>query len=93
MPIEELMTLLQRTTEALSRQIEEVGVSEGSYQRSFWTEWQKLPYEDLSIAAMNRECEMRCRALREVVTLDQSLCESYRAKRDTLAAILAARTA
>ena len=89
-PIDDLMDLLEVTTHRLAKQYEEVAMDEGAYHRQFWGHWQKLP-EGISIAAMNRECEMECRALNESVILSRSLLEGYLAKRDALVAILSAR--
>lgn len=90
MPLDDLMALLQRTTAQLSAQIESLAVDEGAYHRKFWTHWQELP-EGMTIAAMNRECEMACKELSEVVTLGTAVRESMLAKRDALVAILGAR--
>lgn len=91
MPVESLIDLLQRTTEKLVVQHQEVAVDDGAYNRKFWTVWQQLP-DGLSVAAMNRECEMACKELREQVILGESLREGLIAKRDALVAILSART-
>ena len=91
MPLDGLMALLQSTTERLSTQFEEVAMDEGAYHRQFWAHWQKLP-EDMTIAAMNRDCELVCRTLREQVILGTSIREGLMAKRDALVAILEARS-
>jgi hypothetical protein len=91
MPIEGLMGLLEETTEKLIVQHQEVAVDEGQYNRKFWTTWQQLP-DGMTIAAMNRECEMACKELREMVILGESVREGLVAKRDALVAILHART-
>jgi hypothetical protein len=90
MPLEDLMALLQRTTDQLATQFQEVAIDEGAYHRKFWSHWQNLP-EGLSVAAMNRECEMECKELAETVTLGTSIRESLVAKRDALVAVLSAR--
>jgi len=89
-PLDELMALLEETTNRLSTQIKEVALDQGAYHRQFWHIWQQLP-EGLSIAAMNRECEMECRTLNEEVIIKRSVLESLLAKRDALVAILSAR--
>lgn len=91
MPIESLIDLLQRTTEKLVVQHQEVAMDEGAYHRKFWTIWQQLN-PDAAIAAKNRECELVCKELREQVILGESLREGLIAKRDALVAILHART-
>lgn len=90
MPLEELMRLLQTTTQNLGTQIESCAVDDGAYQRKFWSHWQTLD-ASLSVAAMTRECEWACKELYEVRAIGQGLVESYRVKRDALVAILAAR--
>ena len=90
-PIDDLMALLEETTNRLSTQYQEVALDEGAYHRMFWKTWQELP-EGLSIAAMNRECEMVCRTLNEEVILKRSILEALLAKRDAVVAILSART-
>jgi hypothetical protein len=87
-----LVDLLQSTTERLAKQYEEVALDEGAYHRFFWTHWQGLP-EGMTIAAMNRDCELICKELRESWILSQSLLEGFRAKRDALVAVLASRSA
>ena len=89
-PIDDLMALLEETTHRLAKQYEEVALDQGAYHRQFWHTWQQLP-PDMSIAALNRECEMECRALNEAVILSRSILESLLAKRDALVAILSAR--
>lgn len=91
MPLDELMALLQSTTERLSTQFEEVAMDEGAYHRQFWKHWQDLP-GDMTIAAMNRDCELVCKELREQVILGTSIREGLTAKRDALVAILEARS-
>lgn len=90
MPVEELMATLERTTLALAHDIENHALDEGSYQRKFWTIWQDLP-EGMTVAAMNRDCELECRVLNEARILSRSLVEGRTAKRDAIVAILAAR--
>jgi hypothetical protein len=90
-PADELMALLETTTGQLAKQFEEVAMDEAAYHRKFWTTWQQLP-EGMTIAAMNRECEMDCKELREQVILGTSIREGMTAKRDALVAILNART-
>jgi hypothetical protein len=89
-PIDDLMAKVEDTTNRLSTQYKEVALDQGAYHRKFWKTWQELP-EGLSIAAMNRECEMACAQLNEEVLLKRSLLESLLAKRDALVAILSAR--
>ena len=98
-PIDDLMDLLQATTErmigppdaeGLRGQYAELAMDEAAYHRKFWATWQELP-ADMSIAALNRECEMVCRHLNESVILSRAVLESLLAKRDALVAILAAR--
>jgi len=84
------MALLETTTGRLAKQYEEVAMDQGAYHRQFWFTWQQLP-DGMTIAAMNRECEMQCRALNEALILSRSLLESVLAKRDALVAILSAR--
>jgi hypothetical protein len=91
MPIEDLMALLQKTTQQLVTQFGSLAVDEGAYHRKFWSVWQELR-EDAAIAAKNRECERVCAPLRESVILAESIRESLIAKRDALVAILGART-
>jgi hypothetical protein len=90
MPVEELMHTLEVTTLSLAQDIESHALDEGSYQRKFWTMWQHLP-EGMTVAAMNRDCELECRVLNEARILSQSIVESRTAKRDAIVAILAAR--
>jgi hypothetical protein len=90
MPIEALYALLQKTTQQLVTQHQEVAVSEGSFHRKFWTVWQPLR-EDAAVAAKNRECELQCKELASQVTIDVSIREGLIAKRDALVAILGAR--
>lgn len=92
MPLDELMALLERTTAGLSKQHEEVALDEAAYHRQFWTHWQKLP-EEMSIAAMNRDCEMVCKVQTEALILSRALREGMLAKQGALIAILAARSA
>jgi hypothetical protein len=61
-----------------------------AYHRKFWFTWQQLP-ADMSVAALNRECEMECRALKEEELLKRAILEGLIAKRDAIVAILAAR--
>lgn len=91
MPLEDLMVLLQKTTEKLSLQHQEVAVDDGAYHRKFWTIWQTLR-EDAPIAAKNRECELQCKELREQTILGESIREGLIAKRDALVAVLSARS-
>ena len=84
------MDLLEVTTHRLAKQYEEVALDQGAYHRQFWHTWQQLP-PDMSIAALNRECEMECRVLNEAVILSRAVLESMLAKRDALVAILSAR--
>ena len=90
MPLEDLMGLLQKTTDQLASQIESTALDDGAYNRRFWSHWQELP-PDMSIAAANRECERECKELYEVRAISGALVESYRVKRDALVAILSAR--
>jgi hypothetical protein len=90
MPLDELMVLLETTTDQLSTQIQELAVDQGAYHRKFWSVWTQLP-EDMSIAGANRECERHCAELQEQVTLATSLVEGLKAKRDALVAILEVR--
>jgi hypothetical protein len=92
MPLDDLMALLQSTTKALAKQHEEVALDQAAYHRQFWTHWQKLP-EEMSIAAMNRDCEMVCRVQTEALILSQSIREGMIAKQTAIMAILAARSA
>lgn len=91
MPLDELMALLQSTTEKLVVQHKEVALDEGAYHRKFWTHWQELP-EGMTVAAMNRDCEMVCKGLAEEVTLAKSLREAHQVKQTALIAVLAARS-
>lgn len=91
MPLDELIGLLELTSISLKEQFEEVAMDEAAYHRQFWTHWQKLPV-DISIAAMNRECEMECQVRRESVILSTSLRESLIAKQQALIAVVAARS-
>jgi hypothetical protein len=91
MPLDSLMALLEQTTGQLSKQYEEVALDTGAYHRQFWYTWQQLP-DGMTIAAMNRECEMACRALKEVEIVSTAVLEGYVAKRDALVAILHARS-
>ena len=90
MPLDDLMALLEATTGQLAKQHEEVALDQGAYHRKFWHTWQRLP-DGMTIAAMNRECEMDCRALKEAEILSTSVREGLVAKRDALVAILNAR--
>lgn len=92
MPVEGLIDLLQSTTTALTRQFGEVALDEAAYHRTFWEHWQKLP-SDMTVAAMNRDCELVCRQLREEVILKTSLREGLQAKQTALIAAIAARAA
>jgi hypothetical protein len=91
MPLPDLMRLLQTTTEQLAEQHKSVAIDEGAYHRKFWSVWTQLP-DDFSVAASQRECERHCKELREEVILATSIREGLTAKRDAIAAILAART-
>ena len=90
MPLDDLMALLEATTGQLAKQHEEVALDQGAYHRKFWHTWQRLP-DGMTIAAMNRECEMDCRTLKEAEILSTSIREGLVAKRDALVAILNAR--
>jgi hypothetical protein len=91
MPLPDLMDRLQRTTLQLCTQIESHAVDEGAYQRKFWDHWQKCP-EEWSVAAANRDCERVCKELDEVRILSRALVESMTVRRDSLIAILTARS-
>ena len=52
-------------------EFEEVALDQGTYHRQYWTHWQQLP-EDMSVAAMTRDCELVCRVLQEQVILGTS---------------------
>lgn len=89
-PIEDLMALLEDTTSRITIQLQEVAMDTAAYHRKFWFTWQQLP-ADMSIAALNRECEMECRALKEEELIKRSILEGLIAKRDAIVAILSAR--
>lgn len=91
MPLPDLMGRLQATTTELCSLIEMHAADEGAYQRRFWTHWQEIPVE-WTVAAANRDCERVCKELDEQRTLSRALVEAARVKRDSLIAILEART-
>jgi hypothetical protein len=90
-PLGDLIALLEVTTGRLSKQYEEVALDQGAYHRKYWSHWQQLP-EDMSVAAMNRDCELVCKELQETVILGTSILEGLKAKRDALIAVLASRS-
>jgi hypothetical protein len=91
MPLPDLMAKVEATSVSLSNKIQEHAADEGAYQRKFWTTWQELP-EDWSVAAANRECERQCKGLDEERILSRALVESLTVKRDSMVAILEARS-
>lgn len=91
MPLPALMTSVQNTTGQLATAIGELAADEGAYQRKFWEHWQKAPAE-WSVAAATRDCERVCKELDEARILRRALVESLTVKRDSMLAILRART-
>jgi hypothetical protein len=93
MPVDDLMVLLQKTTEQLAAQHNEVAADKAAYSVKFWQVWVQLPndFGGGSVAAANRECERHCQPLEEAQTLNQALLDGLSAKRDALIAILSAR--
>ena len=87
----ELIALLEDTTARLAAQFQNLALDQGSYHRKFWSHWQTLP-EDMSVAAMNRDCELVCKELQEEVILGTSLLEALKAKQAALIAVIAARS-
>jgi hypothetical protein len=91
MPVVDLIDLLEATTARLAKQYEEVALDQGAYHRKYWSHWQMLP-DEMSVAAMNRDCELVCKELQETVILGTSILEGFKAKRDALIAVLASRS-
>ena len=91
MPLPDLIQAIQNTTLTLASAIAETARNEAAYQRRFWSTWQKVP-EDWSIAAANRACEQDCSALDEERILSRALVESLTVRRDSMIAIMRART-
>lgn len=91
MPLPDLMQTIQNTTLSLALQIQTLAADEGAYQRKFWSRWQELSPE-LSVAAATRECERACKELDEQRTLSRAMVESMTVKRDSMLALLSART-